>query len=110
LAALLAQDRGLRPIVAPLPPEPALLGPAESPAAIVVDLTPGGALTDDLADAWPGVPLVLVGGDPGVDGPGLAEGPVAYLSAAADGPALIAAVRAVTAGLSAIDPAVASVA
>jgi DNA-binding NarL/FixJ family response regulator len=107
---LLAQDPGLRPIVALAATPATALEAATPPAAIVADLTPGGGLADDLAEAWPGVPLVLVGGDPGVDGPGLVEGPVAYLAADADGPILIAAVRAVLAGLTAIDPAVANVA
>jgi two-component system nitrate/nitrite response regulator NarL len=110
LAALLARDPGLRPVVAPPAPGTAALEAIEPPAAIVAELTPGAGLADDLADAWPGVPLVLVGGDPGVDGPGLAEGPVAYLAADADGPTLIAAARAVLAGLTVIDPAVANVA
>jgi two-component system, NarL family, nitrate/nitrite response regulator NarL len=109
LAALLAQDPGLQPVVAPaMSPTP--LEATAPPAAIVADLSPGGSLADDLAEAWPGVPLVLVGGDPAVDGPGLAEGPVAYLAADADGPTLIAAARAVIAGLTVIDPAVANVA
>ena len=113
LAALLAADPGLRPVAPAAAPTGrgwAAAGPSASPdpAAIVVDL--GGAgetATDDLAEAYPGVPLVLLGGDPAVDGPGLAAGPVAYLAPDADGPSLVAAVRGVVAGLTVIDPVVA---
>ncbi|MCC6313388.1 MAG: response regulator transcription factor [Thermomicrobiales bacterium] len=103
LAALLAGDPILRPVAA----GPDLAG--DPPAAIVVDLTaPGEPTVDDLAEAWPAVPLVLIGGDPTLDGPGLSDGPVAYLPADVDGPTLAAAVYAVLAGLIAIDPQVAT--
>ena len=110
LGALLAQDPGLRP-AAPdpiLPNGAAEAGSVQGPAAIVVDL---GSVTDgaidDLGDAYPGVPLVLLGGDPAVDGPGLGGGPVAYLAPDVDGPSLVAAVRGVAAGLTVIDPTIA---
>jgi DNA-binding NarL/FixJ family response regulator len=107
LSALLARDAGLRPIM----PDPARGSAAEPPAVIVVDLSGAGeAATDDLADAYPGVPLVVLGGDPAVDGPSLTGGPVGYLSPDVDGPTLIAAVRAVALGLTVIDPVMAGAA
>ena len=59
---------------------------------------------DQLADAHPGAPFVLLGANPATDGPGLAAGPVAYLSPDADGPTLAAAVRGVALGLTVLDP------
>lgn len=78
------------------------------PAAIVIDL--GGiddTAFDDLADAYPGVPQVLIGADPNFDGPGLTAGAVAYLGPEVDGPMLIAAVHGVLAGLTIVDPVIA---
>ena len=115
LSALLAGDPELRPVA----PSAAPAGrswqatgpvPAADPAVIVVDLSGAGeTTTEDLAEAYPGVPLVLLGGDPAVDGPGLGAGPVAYLAPDVDGPSLVAAVRAVAACLTVIDPAVVAV-
>lgn len=110
LAALLAEDPMLLPI------EPlGMAGRRHSqgdrqviepiPAAIVVDLNglPDHRL-DDLSDAYPGVPFVLLGGNPASDGPGLGGEPIAYLSQEADGPTLSAAVRGVGQGLTVLDP------
>ena len=110
LAALLAEDPFLLP-VEPLgmsgrrqaQAEQELLEPI--PAAIVVDLNglPDHRL-DDLSDAYPGVPFVLLGGNPASDGPGLGGEPIAYLSQEADGATLSAAVRGVGQGLTVLDP------
>jgi two-component system nitrate/nitrite response regulator NarL len=108
LGALLARDAGLRPVEAPAGPALAWTGePEAAPAAIVLD--PAGlaeGVPDDLAEAYPGVPLVLLGADPATDGPGLGERPVAYLAPDADAPSLAAAVRGVVAGLTILDPSV----
>ena len=116
LSALLASDPGLRPVAPVALPSgrgwSGATGPTATPepAVIVVDLGGAGeATTEDLAEAYPGVPLVLLGGDPAVDGPGLGAGPVAYLAPDVDGPSLVAAVRGVAAGLTVIDPAVVAV-
>lgn len=114
LIALLADDADLEPIV----PEPFGLprdGPSPSrrldhlePAVVVVDL--GGideAALDEIRNAYPTVPQVLVGADPSLDGPGLTRGAIAYLGPEVDGPMLIAAVRGVLAGLTVVDPVVA---
>ena len=111
LSTLLGRDPGLRPFGAAFPVAPgASIGswreadPPEPPAAIVLDtggMADGAA--DDVADAYPGVPLVLLGADPATDGPGLGERPVAYLGPDADAPSLAAAVRAVAAGLTVLD-------
>jgi DNA-binding NarL/FixJ family response regulator len=110
LIALLADDPGLRP--SPLVGAAgAEMGGSPRPAAIVADLSGrGDRAADDLAAAWPGIPLVLLGADPATDGPGLGRGAVAYLSQEVDGPTLSAAVRAVAAGLAVIDPEVAGAA
>lgn len=111
LAALLAQDALLLPIEPLSMPgrraSPEADGTRDPiPAAIVVDLTglPDHRL-DDLADAYPGAPFVLLGGNPASDGPGLGGDPVAYLSPDADGATLSAAVRGVGQGLTVLDPA-----
>jgi two-component system nitrate/nitrite response regulator NarL len=111
LSALLAGDAELRPMVVSTisagraRASDGDVATAPDPAVIVVDLSGGGEpATDDVADAYPGVPLVLLGGTPGVDGPGLGDGPVAYLAPDVDGPSLVAAVRSVALGLTVIDP------
>ena len=117
LAALLAQDPAILP-VEPLPfAQPDRMGRLVSVAgeqsldAIVVDVAGAhDGSADDLADLYPGVPLVLLGADPATAGPGLGAGPVAYLAPDADAPALAAAVRGVTLGLSVLDPALLAVA
>jgi DNA-binding NarL/FixJ family response regulator len=114
LFALLSDDPTLEPIA----PEPVSLRrdraalpdrqDLDSPAVVVVDR--GGiddAALDEIRDTYPAVPLVLIGGDPRLDGPGLAQGTLAYLAPDIDGPTLIAAVRAVLAGLTVIDPVIA---
>jgi DNA-binding NarL/FixJ family response regulator len=114
LIALLDTD----PSLAPTGPELHRSGPGglpsadhmieTPPAAIVIDL--GGiddAAFDDIADAYPGVPQVLIGADPNLDGPGLGAGAVAYLGPEVDGPMLIAAVHGVLAGLTIVDPVIA---
>ena len=107
LIALLGGDSRLRP----LPPRALPGGPDPTPDVIVADRS-GGAdrPADALAEAYPGAPLVLLGADPAIHGPGLATGAVAYLPPDADGPALVAAVWAVRAGLVVIDPEVAGAA
>lgn len=81
---------------------------SDFPSAIVVDYSAGepGAITA-VTDAFPGVPLVMIGADPATDGPGLSGPPVAYLPSDVDAPALAAAVHAAAAGLIVIDPTVA---
>ncbi|HYO29203.1 MAG TPA: response regulator transcription factor [Thermomicrobiales bacterium] len=107
LMALLGSD----PRIRPLRPQSAPGGSEPAPDVIVADLSGGNDRTaDDLAEAYPGAPQVLLGADPAIQGPGLAAGPVAYLPLDADGPALVAAVWAVLAGLVVIDPEVAGVA
>ena len=107
LSALLAADPGLRPVAPDSTPLTGGWAASPEPAVIVVDLSGAGeAATDDLADAYPSVPLVLLGGNPAVDGPGLGAGPVAYLAPDVDGPTLVAAVRGVAQGLTVLDPAV----
>ncbi len=115
LGALLNQDPDLQPVEPPIP-HSALRGQADpttigdglgaEPDVIVADLA--GLLdesTDDLADAYPRVPLVLLGADPSSEGPGLTGDPVAYLAPDADAPTLAAAVRGVALGLTVVDPA-----
>ena len=113
LGALLARD----PALLPVSPEPLPVSagawfagaePAADLSAIVVDLSglPDG-IADELGDAYPGVPQVLLGADPAMDGPGLQAGAVAYLTPDADAPTLAAAVRGVSLGLTVLDPALA---
>ena len=113
LVALLAREPDLGPLeeragarTLGTTARPAAPGPDLGLAAIVVDLagTPPAA-ADDFADAYLGIPLVLLGADPAADGPGLGAEPVAYLGPEVDGPSLAAAVRAVAAGLTVLDPA-----
>ena len=84
LVSLLARDRLLEPMAA----EGVQLGDAGSaPSAIVVDYSAGEPeeiLT--IAEAFPGTALVMIGADPGTDGPGLSGAPVAYLPSEAYAP------------------------
>ncbi len=115
LGALLNQDPDLQP-VEPVIPRSTLrhqagdeatgaIGLGAEPDVIVADLA--GLLdgsADDLTDAYPRVPLVLLGADPASDGPGLTAGPIAYLAPDADALTLAAAVRGVALGLTVVDP------
>jgi DNA-binding NarL/FixJ family response regulator len=114
LIALLATDSTLAPIGSELhhsgPDGFPRADPDHDPppAAIVIDL--GGiddTAFDDIADVYPGIPQVLIGADPNLDGPGLTAGAVAYLGPEVDGPMLIAAVHGVLAGLTIVDPVIA---
>lgn len=106
LLALLASDPTLAPVVAD-----DAEGESDgdrTPAAIVADFSAGEP--EGLApviDDFPTVPLVLLGADPRVEGPGVSSAPVAYLGSDVDAPSLTAAVRAAVAGLIVLDPAVA---
>ena len=114
LGALLNQDPDLQPVEPPIPRSalrsengdgPTSVGLGAEPDVIVADLA--GLLDeriDDLADAYPRVPLVLLGADPATDGPGLTAGPIAYLAPDADAPTLAAAVHGVALGLTVVDP------
>lgn len=106
LLALLASDATIEASAA----EGAELGdePEAAPSALVVDYTagePDGAIV--LSEAFPSLPLVLIGADPASDGPGIGSTPVAYLPSDVDAEALIAAVHAAVAGLIVLDPTVA---
>ena len=106
LVALLASDPALEPIAA----EGAeLRGDAETaPIALVVDYSAGEPEEMlSLVEAFPAAPLVMIGADPGGDGPGLSGSPVAYLPSDVDAAALAAAVHAAAAGLIVLDPTVA---
>ncbi len=105
LVSLLASDRLLEPIAA----EGVELGDAGSaPSAVVVDYSAGEPEEIlSIAEAFPGTALVMIGADPGTDGPGLSGAPVAYLPSDVDAAALAAAVRAAAAGLIVLDPTVA---
>lgn len=82
-----------------------LLDAPEPPDAIVVDLPSfGPSALDDIAERFPGTPLILLGGDPAASPP-LVDAPIGYLSTDADSASLMAAVHAVVAGLTVIDPA-----
>ncbi|MGH2562400.1 MAG: helix-turn-helix domain-containing protein [Thermomicrobiales bacterium] len=104
LGALLSQDAEIAPV--PAPPPGAVSGPGldASPDVIVLDAGSGADLIDEIGEHYPQAPLVLLGADPTVDGPGLGPDPVAYLAPDVDAVALAAAVRAVAAGLTVIDP------
>lgn len=120
LNALLAQDPLLSPRTAPLGagmpseafasvrasgPFAELLTEERPPDVIVADISHSdGQAADDLMERYPGVPLVLLGADPGLDGPGVAAGPIAYLGSDADAQTLSAAVRSVAAGLIVLEP------
>lgn len=110
LGALLARDPGLRPFERSTAGTPWRAEVADpGPAVVVVDLAslPEAAL-EAVEDEYPRAPLVLLGANPAVDGPGLGGVPVAYLAPDADGPTLAAAVRGVAAGLTVLDPQVAA--
>lgn len=92
LAAMLADDALLS--VAPLD-EP------DAPADLLVVHLTG----DTLGDIEAGIPLVLLGGDPAIDGSSLRTEAVAWLPADASARVLLAAIHAVAAGLTVIDPA-----
>ncbi len=73
--------------------------------AIVVDLPSfDPSALDDIAERFPGTPMILLGGDPAASPP-LVDAPTGYLSTDADSASLMAAVHAVVAGLTVIDPA-----
>ena len=73
--------------------------------AIVVDLASlGPSALDDIAERFPDTPLILLGGDPAA-APPLIDAPTGYLSTDADSASLMAAVLAVVAGLTVVDPA-----
>lgn len=102
LRALLAREPGILPLGDAL----GVAADDVPPQVIVVDAGSSSEETlDDLAESYPGARLVLVGGDPAVDGPGLENGPVGYLAPDADGPTLATAVHGVALGLTVIDPA-----
>lgn len=76
------------------------------PDVIVADITGLSAdAVDDLASGYPEARLVLLGADPAIDGPGLAGGPIAYLTPETDGETLTVAVHSVAQGLTVVDPA-----
>lgn len=108
LVALLGSDSTLEP----LPAEDVLLQDNVAvPAAIVADFTTGEpANLSNISDAYPNSPLVLLGAEPAVDGPGLGGPPVAYLPGDVDAVALTAAVHAAAAGLIVLDPTIAGAA
>lgn len=100
LGALLAADPGLQPV----PLEDLTLA-GDIPDAIVIDYSLGEPESaSGLAEALPATPLILIGADPAVDGPGLADTPVAYLPTDIEAGPLAAAVRAVVSGLIVLDP------
>ncbi len=100
LGALLAADPGLQPV----PLEDLTLA-GDIPDAIVIDYSLGEPdSASGLAEALPATPLILIGADPAVDGPGLADTPVAYLPTDIEAGPLAAAVRAVVSGLIVLDP------
>ncbi len=105
LLALLAGDESLAAVAVD---EFALGETGVAPAAIVADFSAGEP--EGLAGTTELFPLaaqVLIGADPGAEGPGLASSPVAYLPSDVDGRSLIAAVHAAIAGLIVLDPSVA---
>jgi two-component system nitrate/nitrite response regulator NarL len=114
LISLLSGDPTLEPIAAEpvsfrrvgslAAPDPA----GRAPAVVVADLTGiDETALEEIRDTYPDAFNVLIGGDPNLDGPGLAAGAVAYLGPEVDGPMLIAAVHGVLAGLTVIDAVIA---
>ncbi len=106
LLALLASDRSLEAVAI----EDLDLDEEgdRAPVAIVVDYSAGepeGLL--GITELYPLAAQVLIGADPGTDGPGLSSSPVAYLPSDVDAETLAAAVHAAVAGLIVLDPAVA---
>jgi DNA-binding NarL/FixJ family response regulator len=100
LVALLAQQPDIETL------DRSQAAPGDDPDVIVADAASVGAeRLEALAERHPTAAFVLLGGDPAAEGPGLDGGPVAYLSPASEGPALATAIRAVTLGLTILDPA-----
>jgi two-component system, NarL family, nitrate/nitrite response regulator NarL len=116
LAALLTTDSRIA-IVQPLAiaggwlrpgaPDGSRIERAPTPDAVVIDRDSLGTVAvDEATERYPGVPLVLLGGE-GESPIRLGECPCAWLGADADGASLVAAVHAVVAGLTVIEPAMA---
>jgi two-component system nitrate/nitrite response regulator NarL len=102
LRALLAHERDMLAVES----DSALHDQSSAPDVIVADA--GSAVEETLeglAEAFPRAAFLLVGGDPGVDGPGLKSGPVGYLAPNVEGATLATAVRGLAQGLTVIDPA-----
>ncbi|HET8524536.1 MAG TPA: response regulator transcription factor [Thermomicrobiales bacterium] len=102
LRVLLSADPGLELLDASA--SGALADLEITPDVLVIDAASGAEVIDELAEMFARVPMVLIGGDPASDGPGLGERPIAYLGADADGASLSIAVRGVANGLTVIDP------
>jgi DNA-binding NarL/FixJ family response regulator len=101
LAALLDRD----PEIEVIESHPGRLDSAGADLdAIVVEVATEGDVIDDLLELFPTIPLVLIGADNAGDRPENESVPVAYLSADVDAGALAAAVKAVAAGLTVLDP------
>jgi DNA-binding CsgD family transcriptional regulator len=96
IAALLAEDAGMAPLVS-------IDSGGSAPSVIVLDTHAAGPTPADARAAWPETPLVLLGSGPAGDAPD-GDLPVAWLGADADAAMLSAAVRAVAAGLTVLDP------
>jgi DNA-binding NarL/FixJ family response regulator len=78
----------------------------DAPDVMVVDAgSTADDVLDELVDSYPVSRFVLIGGDPAIDGPGLENGAVGYLSPDADAATLAVTVRGVARGLTVIDPA-----
>jgi two-component system nitrate/nitrite response regulator NarL len=109
LGALLSQDGGIVSIedryASDLPGSPIETSEQELPGVIVAD---AGSLSDaaieSLSDRFPETPLVTIGGVSRLDESSMLETPGGFLPADVDGPALAAAVRAVSQGLTVISP------
>ncbi len=71
---------------------------------LVVDLASDDRALEAIEEQVSGIPLVLVGGNPALDLPEAGDQPIAYLPANVESGALVAAVRAVHAGLIVVDP------
>jgi len=95
---------GREPGLTPIDSDPREDG-GSRPDAIVVDVDSlGPDVLDGLLESYPAAAVVIVGGEPAEDGPGLDGGPIAYLRAESDGPEIAAAIRGVRLGLTVIDP------
>lgn len=106
LTALLAQEPDLAPVAVAPEQWSAHRSALEAPDVIVVDVQSlGSDVLATLEETYPDTPCVFIGGEPGVDGPGLGPAPVAYLTPDVDSTTLSAAIRAVAAGLIVIEPA-----
>jgi DNA-binding NarL/FixJ family response regulator len=95
LASLLAEDPGIHPTASALRDV--------SPDVLVVDAPDAASIPADAAAAWPNLPIVLLGAGFAPDTLDHAR-PVAWLNTDADAAMLSAAVRAVAAGLTVLDP------